>query len=343
MSRFLIALAPGADATAVRSALTEMGAWTRSFQSEGAVVLQIESHSAPVSSESVLGLPGVASVFAAPSPHPLLDRNAGKPVDLGRGIFLGEGHGPVLFAGPCGAESPGQVDGAAAIAAAAGARVLRGGAFKPRTSPYSFQGHGLPALQWLANAASTRNMALCTELLRCEDAETVATFADVLQIGSRNMQNYALLAAAGRTGKPVLLKRAMSADIGTWLLAGEHLLNAGAAGVVFCERGIIGLDGHTRNLLDLGAVAVLKHQYGQVVIADPSHAMGRVDLIAPMAAAALAAGADGVMVETHPAPGEARSDGPQALDAKSMVALGHQLLVDVAVPTPSVESHPAAA
>ena len=175
----------------------------------------------------------------------------------------------------------------------AGGRLLRGGAWKPRTSPYAFQGHGGEALAWLRQAANSHGLAVVTEVLGEADVEQVAEAADLVQIGSRNMQNFALLKAVGRTRRPVLLKRGRTATLAEWRAAAEHVLLAGADGVVFCERGIAGVDPETRNTLDLGAVAVLKHAYGLPVVVDPSHAAGRRDLIEPLARAALAAGADG--------------------------------------------------
>jgi 3-deoxy-7-phosphoheptulonate synthase len=169
-----------------------------------------------------------------------------------------------------------------------------------------------------------------TEVLSEHDVDAVAEVADLMQVGSRNMQNYALLRAVGQRGKPVLLKRGLSATIEEWLLSGEHLLAAGASGVAFCERGVHGFDPSTRNLLDVGAVALLSGVFGLPVVVDPSHAAGRRDLILPLARAALAAGAAGLLVETHPAPAEALSDGPQALDARQLAAIGR--LVHPALP-----------
>ena len=211
---------------------------------------------------------------------------------------------------------------AAAYAAAAGARFLRGGAFKPRSSPYSFNGHGRQALDWLRAAARAHNLGVVTEVMSELEVETVAEVADLVQIGSRNMQNYALLSRVGRCARPVLLKRGMAATVEEWLLAGEHLLAAGCPGVVFCERGIHSFDPSTRNLLDLGAVAVLRHAYRLPVVVDPSHAAGRRDLVVALAKAAVACGAHGLIVESHPNPAAALSDGPQALLPEQLSALG---------------------
>jgi 3-deoxy-7-phosphoheptulonate synthase len=230
-----------------------------------------------------------------------------------------------LMCGPCSVESPEQIDAIAARLAPLGVSFLRGGAFKPRSSPYNFQGHGDPALNWMREAATKHGLRVVTEVLSEHDVSAVAELADLIQIGSRNMQNFALLKRVGRVGKPVLLKRAMSATIEEWLLAGEYLLHHGASGVVLCERGIRGFDPSTRNLVDLTAVALLAHVHHLPVIVDPSHGTGRRDLILPLARAALAAGAAGVMIETHDDPGRALSDGPQALRGEELAAVLHAL------------------
>ena len=211
-----------------------------------------------------------------------------------------------------------QIDAIAARLAPLGVTFLRGGAFKPRSSPYNFQGHGDPALSWMRDAATKYGLRVVTEVLSEHDVTAVAELADLIQIGSRNMQNFALLKRVGHVGKPVLLKRAMSATIDEWLLAAEYLLHHGSSGVVLCERGIRGFDPSTRNLVDLTAVALLANVHRLPVIVDPSHGTGRRDLILPLARAALAAGAAGVMIETHDDPGRALSDGPQALRAEEL-------------------------
>jgi 3-deoxy-7-phosphoheptulonate synthase len=199
--------------------------------------------------------------------------------------------------------------------------MLRGSAYKPRSSPYAFQGHGAVALGWLRAAADRHRLAVVTEVLAAQDAARVAEVADLIQIGSRNMQNYPLLREVGRQKRPVLLKRGVAATIEEWLLSAEYCLLEGAPGVVFCERGVRAFDPSTRYLLDLGAVALLAHTLRLPVIVDPSHAAGRRDLIAPLARAGVAVGAHGVMVEIHDDPGGARSDGPQALRPAALVSL----------------------
>jgi 3-deoxy-7-phosphoheptulonate synthase len=236
------------------------------------------------------------------------------------------GEGCLLMAGPCSVETEAQIHAAAAMVARTGARLLRGGAFKPRTSPYAFSGHGTPALQWMREAADANGLGMVTEVLseggRREPWPRWPICCRSARATCRTSR------CCGRSGAAVarsLLKRGMAARIEDWLLAGEHLLASGAEAVIFCERGIQGFDPLTRNLLDLGAVALLKHALHQPVVVDPSHATGRRDLVAPLARAAVAAGADGLLVEAHPDPCRARSDGPQALDEAQLGALTHSL------------------
>ena len=230
-----------------------------------------------------------------------------------------------ICAGPCSVESREQIEATAKAVAAQGANVLRGGAFKPRTSPYAFQGMGGEALKLLRHAADTYRMAVVTEVLDPRDIELVAEHADMLQIGARNMQNFSLLREAGQAGKPVLLKRGLSATIEEWLMAAEYLLVAGNSDVVLCERGIRSFDNTTRNLLDIAAVPLLHSLTHLPVIVDPSHGTGVAKLVAPMALAGVAAGADGLLVEVHPDPATAVSDGPQSLTFQQFEALMTQV------------------
>jgi len=310
----IIQLKPSADIERLTPLLQALGLWSTPLgPHEGTIsALAIAEHSAHVSSETLLELPGVEAVLNSKSQHPLVDAQAGKSVRVSDCLF-GDNSAPVLIAGPCSVSSETQIHEAAKMVKQAGAQLLRGGAYKPRTSPYSFSGHGELALQWLRSAADEYSLGVVTEVMSELQVDRVSQFADMIQIGSRNMQNFSLLAAVGAAKRPVLLKRGMSATVKQWLLAGEHLLKAGATGVVFCERGIQSFDTETRNLLDLSSVALLKHVYQQPVIVDPSHAMGRRDLIIPMAKAALAAGAHGLLVEAEQDLEAAISDGPQAL------------------------------
>jgi 3-deoxy-7-phosphoheptulonate synthase len=322
----LVTLVESADPKHVEASLQGLGLWIQRLEAPagGRPALWIESHSSAVGAERIALVEGVAEVRAPKSPHPALDAARGASLSCGA-VALGPGAAPVLMAGPCSIESPQQIAQAAAMAKRAGAKLLRGGAFKPRTSPYAFSGHGRQALGWLREAADAEGLGVVTEVMSELEVDAVARAADVIQLGSRNMQNFALLRAVGASHKPVLLKRGMAATVHEWLLAGEHLLAAGAAGVIFCERGICGFDRSTRNLLDLGAVALLARVHGLPVVVDPSHAAGRRDLIPALASAALAAGAHGLLVEAHPDPAHAMSDGPQALDEQGLAALGRAL------------------
>lgn len=316
----IISLNNSADTDQVRSALADLGLWTRLFEGRGgSVQLYVRAHSGAVDTASVLAVPGVADVSEAASDHPLVDA-MGPEVDVA-GVRLGGSATPVLFAGPCSVESEDQIHTVARRLAGIGVTFLRGGAFKPRTSPYDFQGLGRDALRWMRAAADESGLLVVTEALSESSLDDVAEVADLVQIGSRNMHNSPLLSAAGRTGKPVLVKRGMAATVEEWLSAGEYCLAHGAPAVVFCERGIRSFDDGTRNLLDLASVALLRHVHGVPVIVDPSHGLGRRDLILPLSRAAIAAGACGVIVEVHPRPGAALSDGPQAISYEATADL----------------------
>jgi 3-deoxy-7-phosphoheptulonate synthase len=315
----LVTLRPEANRAAVERELVAHGLWVTRLEGSSRPALWVEPQSAQLAREDLLAIDGVESVAAPASAHPRIDA---QPACVPFGpIRLGTGAPAVLIAGPCSVESPEQIRRIAERVAGLGVQLLRGGAFKPRTSPYAFQGHGEAALGWLRDAATAHALGVVTEVMSPADARLVASYADVLQIGSRNMQNFALLRAVAAEGRPILLKRGMSASVEEWLLAGEYCLHHGAPNVVFCERGIRGFDPSTRNLLDLGAVALLAHVHHQPVIVDPSHALGRRDLIPALSRAAIAAGAAGLMLETHDDPGSALSDGPQALTGPMLADL----------------------
>ena len=228
------------------------------------------------------------------------------------GVKIGDGN-PVVMSGPCAVESREQLFEAADIVKAAGAQFLRGGAYKPRTSPYSFQGLEEQGLKYLAEARERTGLRVVTEVTTVEAVDRVAAYADMLQVGARNMQNFGLLKAVGKAGKPVLLKRGLAATIDEWLNAAEYIMNEGNPDVVLCERGIRTYETYTRNTLDLSAVAAVKHLSHLPIIVDPSHGTGKWRMVQPMAYAAIAAGADGLMIEMHPNPAKALSDGPQSL------------------------------
>lgn len=228
------------------------------------------------------------------------------------GVPIG-GDNFIVMAGPCAVENREQLLAAAEIAKKGGAQFLRGGAYKPRTSPYSFQGLEEEGLKYLAEAKEKTGLRIVTEVTEVDAVETVAEYADLLQIGARNMQNFRLLKEVGRTQKPVMLKRGLAATLDEWLNAAEYILNEGNPNVIFCERGIRTYETYTRNTLDLSAVAAIKHLSHLPIIVDPSHGTGKWRFIKPMALAAVACGADGLIMEMHPNPAKALSDGPQSL------------------------------
>ncbi|MDQ3824126.1 MAG: 3-deoxy-7-phosphoheptulonate synthase [Actinomycetota bacterium] len=270
--------------------------------------------------------PGVEQVLPILKPYRLVSRelSADPTVIEARGRRLGDGWFG-LIAGPCTVEHRDQTLETARAVAAAGATMLRGGAFKPRTSPYTFQGLGEAGLEILAAARAETGLPLVTELLDPRHVDAVVETADVIQIGARNMQNFILLSEAGRADKPVLLKRGPSASVEELLLAAEHVVKEGNERVIVCERGIKTFEQSTRYTLDLGAVAVLKEETHLPVIVDPSHAAGRRDLVLPLARAAVAVGADGIIVEVHPRPEEALCDGPQQIPAAAFAEFAAEI------------------
>ncbi|MCU0647127.1 MAG: 3-deoxy-7-phosphoheptulonate synthase [Gemmatimonadaceae bacterium] len=272
-------------------------------------------------------LPGVANVLLTSKPYRLASRDW-KPektiVELAPGVRVG-GDEVVVIAGPCSVESEAQIVETARAVRAAGATALRGGAFKPRSSPYSFQGLGKQGLEFLALARRETGLPIVTEAMDEAGAELVAEYADCIQLGARNMQNYSLLKFVGRLGKPVLLKRGMAATIADLLLSAEYILSEGNPNVILCERGVRTFDSATRNLFDLTAVPVVQKLSHLPIVADPSHGTGLRDKVTPMARASVAAGADGVMVEVHPTPDQAMSDGAQTLAPAQFTEMMRQL------------------
>ncbi len=259
--------------------------------------------------------PGVAEVVPILAPYKVASREVKSEPTIIRAGSLKIGNSNVgVIAGPCSVESEEQTLVTARAVKAAGATALRGGAFKPRTSPYSFQGLKEDGLKILAAARDETGLAVVTEVIAAEDISLVAQYADVLQIGARNMQNYRLLEAVGEAGRPVLLKRGASATLDELLLASEYILNAGNPDVMLCERGIRTFEAHTRYTLPLASVPWLHERTHLPVVVDPSHGTGHTSLVAPMSAAAIAAGADGIVVEVHPDPESALSDGYQSLN-----------------------------
>ncbi|MGA7220530.1 MAG: 3-deoxy-7-phosphoheptulonate synthase [Candidatus Sulfotelmatobacter sp.] len=265
--------------------------------------------------EALLAAPGVENVVPIAQPFKLVSRQV-KPertvVKIG-GVAIGD-EGVVVIAGPCSVESPEQLLSTAHAVKKAGATMLRGGAYKPRTSPYDFQGLGLEALKILREAREQTGLPVVTEVMSTEDVEIICEHVDMLQVGARNMQNFALLRRLATIGKPVLLKRGPSATVKEWLLAAEYLLSGGNSQVVLCERGIKTFETEMRNTFDLAAVALARDLSHLPVIADPSHGTGKQSLIAAVSRAAVAVGADGLIIEVHPCPERALSDGAQSLD-----------------------------
>jgi 3-deoxy-7-phosphoheptulonate synthase len=265
-------------------------------------------------SVAVDALPGVESSVSISKSYKLASREfhpQNTVIDVG-GVKIG-GNEPAIMAGPCAVENREQLFAAADIVKEGGAQFLRGGAYKPRTSPYSFQGLEIEGLKLLAEARERTGLKIVTEVTTVEGIAPVAEYSDILQVGARNMQNFGLLKEVGKCGKPVMLKRGLAATIDEWLNAAEYIMNAGMPDVILCERGIRTYETYTRNTLDLSAVAAVKHLSHLPIIVDPSHGTGRWRMIKPMAFAAIAAGADGLMMEVHPNPAKALSDGSQSL------------------------------
>lgn len=273
-----------------------------------------------------MSLPYVENVVPILKPYKMVSKEIRErtKITVGDGIEIG-GDKIVIMAGPCAVEGEKPLLETARLLSKAGVRILRAGAYKPRTSPCSFQGYEEKGLKMLAKAREETGMAIVTEVMQARDVKKVARYADILQIGTRNMQNFYLLKECGKADRPVLLKRGLAATIEEWLLAAEYIVKAGNPRVILCERGIRTFETYTRNTLDLNAVAAVKTLSHLPVIVDPSHGTGRWELVAPMSKAGIAAGADGLLIEVHPRPEEALSDGQQTLSIKSFKQLKREL------------------
>ena len=303
------------DVAGVVRAIEAMGFEARPVGGRRRTAIGIVGNDGAVDPARFVGLSGVREAVPISQPYKQVSREWREEptvVALPGGVRVGDGS-VTLIAGPCAVESREQILEIAHALKAAGAAALRGGAFKPRTSPYSFQGLGEVGLRLLAEAREVTGLPIVTEVLEPERVSQVAEYADVLQIGARNMQNYPLLRRVGQEGKPVLLKRGMSATVHELLLAAEYVMAEGNAQVILCERGVRNFDSSTRNLLDVTAIPVVKSRSHLPILADPSHGTGVRALVAPMALAAVAAGADGLLLEVHPDPATALSDGAQSL------------------------------
>lgn len=312
---------------AIVEAIQDMGYAARPMPGGQRTAVGLIGNDGRVDTARLEGMDGVLECISVTQPYKQVSREWREEdtlIRLENGTVIG-GSDIVLMAGPCAVESEEQILTSARLLREAGATVLRGGAFKPRTSPYSFQGLGEEGLRLLARAREATGMAIITEAVDPDGVDLVAEYADIIQIGARNMQNYPLLRRAGQTGKPVLLKRGMSATITEFLLAAEYLLAEGNDDVILCERGVRSFDTHTRNLLDLTAIPVVKGLSHLPMIADPSHGTGLRSKVAPMARAAVAAGADGLIIEVHPDPTRALSDGAQSLYPQQFTELVGQI------------------
>ncbi len=285
-------------------------------------ILGVVGDRSGVDPQSFATMPGVREVLQVSTPFKLASREF-HPDDTV--VYVGDvkvgGTELAVMAGPCAVEGVEQIETTAQFVSSHGARILRGGAFKPRTSPYSFQGLGEEGLKMMRSAADELNLAVVTEVMTIDQIPLVSKYADLLQVGARNMQNFPLLTELGKANKPIFLKRGLSATIKDWLMSAEYILSSGNAQVILCERGIRTFETATRNTLDLSAVPVVKQLSHLPIIVDPSHGVGDRRYIAAMARAAVAAGADGIMVEVHPDPARALSDGPQSLTFEQFAAL----------------------
>ncbi len=321
----IIVIEPDATAADIMEIVARVeSAGAEAFVARGGerVVIGLSGAADAFATSDFAGLPGVQRVARVSAKFKLVSREHHAPrsvVHVG-GVPIGPGT-VTLIAGPCAVETPEQTLAAAWMAKSAGATLLRGGAFKPRTSPYAFQGLGRRGLEILAEVGAETGLPVVTEVVAAADVDLVAEHADMLQVGTRNMQNFPLLRAVGAAGRPVMLKRGMNATIEEWLMAAEYVAQRGNLDIVLCERGIRTFETATRNTLDISAVPVAQRLSHLPVIVDPSHSGGRRDLVLPLTKAALAAGADGVIVDVHPAPETALCDGPQALVADDLAGL----------------------
>ncbi len=303
------------DVDRVVAVIAEMGYEARPMPGAQRTAVGIVGNDGRVDSTRIESLSGVAQVIHVTQPYKQVSREWRQEntlVTIGDGVVFGGNEVPII-AGPCSVESEEQIIRSALMVRDAGGSALRGGAFKPRSSPYSFQGLGKRGLEFLALARKESGLAIVTEAMDDEGAKLVAEYADCIQIGARNMQNYSLLKTVGKLGRPVLLKRGLAATISDFLLSAEYILSEGNDQVILCERGIRSFDPAVRNMFDLTAVPLVHKLSHLPIVADPSHGTGLRDQVTPMARAAVAAGADGLMIEMHPSPDRALSDGAQSL------------------------------
>ncbi|MEE9443782.1 MAG: 3-deoxy-7-phosphoheptulonate synthase [candidate division Zixibacteria bacterium] len=311
---------------AVLKKIQELGFKPHLSSGEKKTIIGMVGNGKKVDPEILLALPGVENVVPILKPFKLAAREFKKEstVVSMNGIKIG-GRELVMMAGPCAVENRDQIMETAEVVAKAGAKILRGGAFKPRTSPYSFQGLGEEGLKIMREAADAHGLAMVTEVISPQYVDLVGKYTDILQIGARNMQNFALLEAVGKAARPVLLKRGLMSTIEEWLMSAEYILSNGNPHVILCERGIRTFETYTRNTLDISAVPIVKELSHLPVIIDPSHSTGKRSLVSPISKCGIAAGADGLIVEVHPHPEDALSDGPQSLHPEEFEALMDEL------------------
>ena len=329
------------DVDRVVSIIQEMGYEARPMPGSQRTAVGLVGNDGRVDSSRLEALPGVAQVIHVTQPYKQVSRewrSDNTVVSLAPGVTVG-GDTVVVIGGPCSVESESQILSAARIVKAAGGTALRGGAFKPRSSPYSFQGMGKKGLELLVRAGKETGLPVVTEAMDADGAQLVAEVADCIQIGARNMQNYSLLKTVGKMKKPVLLKRGMSATINDLLLSAEYILAEGNGNVILCERGVRSFDPAARNMLDLTAIPIVHRLSHLPIIADPSHGTGLRDKVIPMARAAIAAGADGVIIEVHPEPDRALSDGAQSLYPDQFTQLVSELRAVASAIGRSVPAH----
>lgn len=313
----IVVMKPGStpeDLSAVVKKIEDAGLRTHLSKGEEVTIVGVIGDKKIIANLELQMLEGVDKTVRITEKYKLVSRDFHPEdtiIDAG-GVKIG-GKEIVVMAGPCAVESLEQLREAAATVKACGAKFLRGGAFKPRTSPYDFQGLGEDGLKLLRQVADEFDLRVVTEIVDKDDIETFCKYADILQVGARNMQNFQMLKALGKCSKPILLKRGLSATISEWLNAAEYIMSGGNEQVIFCERGIRTYETFTRNTLDLSAVAAVKELSHLPIVVDPSHGTGRWKMVAPMARAAIAAGADGLIIEVHPHPEKALSDGDQSL------------------------------
>ena len=303
-----------ADIEGVISAIEEKGLEAKVMEGAHQKIVGVIGDKTKLAATPLDAMHGVETTVAISKSYKRASREfhpASTVVDI-RGIKIGDGS-PVVMAGPCAVESREQLLETAQLIKEGGAQFIRGGAYKPRTSPYAFQGLEEEGLKYLAEAREKTGLAVVTEVTVVEAVDTVAAYADLLQVGARNMQNFGLLKAVGRAGKPVMLKRGLAATIDEWLNAAEYIMNEGNPNVILCERGIRTYETYTRNTFDISAIPAIKHLSHLPIIADPSHGTGKWRMIKPVSLASIAAGADGLIIEVHPNPARALSDGPQSL------------------------------